>query len=98
MTPSIGIRIDPPDNIMAIAIDAVSEKGKIRIFRERSGEQLDGVGIEWAGHKVMVPWDNTWWLRASGETKIEASRKIISRQQDSTGRLNTRVLESVKTS
>ncbi|OQE30233.1 hypothetical protein PENFLA_c003G10832 [Penicillium flavigenum] len=56
---------------MAIVIDAVSEKGRIPIYRKDSGEQLDGVGIEWAGHKVIVPWDNTWWFRASGETKIE---------------------------
>jgi hypothetical protein len=55
---------------VAIIIDVVSDRGRIRIYKKDSDEQLDGVGIEWAGYKVMVPWDNEWWFRASGSLPV----------------------------
>nr|KMM68948.1 hypothetical protein CPAG_05271 [Coccidioides posadasii RMSCC 3488] len=55
---------------MAIIIDVVHDKGRIRIYKKDSDNHIDGVGIEWTRHKVMVPWNNNWWFRASGSLPV----------------------------
>ena len=55
---------------MAIVIDVEKDKGRIRIYAKDGDKHLDGVGIEWTGSKVMVPWDNDWWFRASGSLPV----------------------------
>lgn len=55
---------------MAIVVDATCKRGAIRIFEKGSGEFIDGVGTEEEGHLVIIPWNESWRLRASGVVTV----------------------------
>jgi hypothetical protein len=49
----------------------VRNRGAVRIFEKDSGEYIDGVGIEEAGHRVIVlPWRTNWCFRVSGTVGV----------------------------
>lgn len=69
-TPSKGLQISPPPNTVAVVVDVVRNRGAIRIFEKEGGEYVDGVGTEEEGYRIIVPWQNTWWFRASGVVEL----------------------------
>ncbi|EED11919.1 hypothetical protein TSTA_110980 [Talaromyces stipitatus ATCC 10500] len=72
-TPSIGTRVLPPKDTVAIVVNLVDSPGAIRIFRDE--KYIDGVFIDdSAGSQeslyTIVLWKNGWWFRASGLPKV----------------------------
>jgi len=69
-TPPKGDRIDPPKDTVAVIVDVSSNRGAIRIYEEAEGTRVGGIGMEEEGKQVIVPWNNSWWIRASGSLRV----------------------------
>jgi hypothetical protein len=62
-------RIKPSLNAIAVVVDVIERQGAIHITNDE-GSYIDMVGTEFAGHMVLVPWDNSWFLRVSGSIEV----------------------------
>ena len=59
----------PPPKSVAVVVDLIESHGAIHITND-NGVYIDMVGTEFAGHLVLVPWDNSWFLRGSGSIEV----------------------------
>ncbi len=74
--------IRPPINTVAVVVDLVQCRGAIRIFKD--DKRIGAVGTGEAGNRVIIPWDNAWWFRASGSLQ---AAYIIEKATDEAGGL-----------
>ena len=68
--PEKATRITPPEETVAIVIDLTDSQGALRIFEVETDKFVDMIGMDDQGNQVLVPWENQWWFRASGQLRI----------------------------
>lgn len=55
ITPTKGVGIDPPANIVAIVVDIGDNMGAFNMY-EKGGDRIEKLGLEEAGNRIIVPW------------------------------------------
>jgi hypothetical protein len=51
-------------------VDLITNPGAIRVYEKSTDTLVDGVYMDDAGFKVIVPWNSTWCFRVSGSLLI----------------------------
>jgi len=76
MTPSNNVRMDPPQNTVALVVDVRGSQGAIRIANTQDNKYADEVGpVKEAGNLVMVTWKSNWWYYTIGSVRVAYIRR-----------------------
>ena len=70
MYPQRGCQTKPPASTAVVIIDVINNQGAIRVYEVTGGKYLSGVGTEYAGSMVIVPWNDGWDYYASGTVRV----------------------------
>lgn len=63
-------RRTPPSNTVAVLVKISAKGGRIKIFEIPSNRYVGSVGMEDAGHVVIVPWRSGWWYYSIGALEV----------------------------
>lgn len=70
-TPSNDVRVNPPENTVAVVVDVRGGQGAINILNTENNKYVDKVGpIKGADNLVMVLWRSSWWYYAIGSVRV----------------------------
>lgn len=70
-TPSNDVRMEPPNDTVAVAVDVRSGQGAINIVKKQGNKFVDKVGpMKGAKNLVIVRWQSDWWYYAIGDVQV----------------------------